>query len=99
MPEACDKCVELEKLVVDMNTRVDAVEHRTARMTEAFLHNELSLPDYDGHRTAHRKMVDEDRLIAGYKTDATKKVVGWGVAGAVGLLASGALEHIKNFLK
>jgi len=99
MPEACAKCLELEKLVIDMNVRLDIVEHRSARMTEAFLQNELHLPDYDGHRSAHRKMTDEEKIIAGYKTDATKKVVGWGVAGAIGLFASGAVEHLKHLLK
>lgn len=83
----------------DLNTRLDALEHSHARMKEAFPQNSLKLPDYDGHRVAHEQEIAAARVVEAYKGEATKKVIGWTVAGLLGLLASGAVSKIGGLFK
>lgn len=82
-----------------LTARVAALEAAMARMREAYPRNTLALPDYDGHRVAHEDMIDAEKVVNGYKAESTKNVIGWGIAGLLTLIATGAVEHIKAWLK
>ena len=88
-----------DKEIQDMNTRLSALEHKSARAAEAFVKNDLGVPDYDGHRRAHGDMIEQDKVVQGYKRDTTKKVLEWLTVGAGVLIGQGALEWIKAHLK
>lgn len=95
----CDSCAALEADVLNLNNRLQALEHSTARIREGFLKNDLELPDYDGHRTAHKSMVEQASVIEGYKRDATKTVLGWILAAVVGMFSVGFFDWLKGHLK
>lgn len=95
----CDSCADLEADVLSLNNRLQSLEHSTVRIREGFLKNDLGLPDYDGHRTAHKSMVEQASVIDGYKRDATKTVVGWLLAAVVGMFSVGFFDWFKSHLK
>ena len=95
----CDSCAALEADVINLNNRLQALEHSTARIREGFLKNDLGLPDYDGHRTAHKSMVEQASVIEGYKRDATKTVLGWILAAVIGMFSVGFFDWLKGNLK
>lgn len=91
----CDSCAALEPVVKDTARRVDQLEAAQIRMREAFIINDIGLPDYDGHRSSHKGMIEEAKVLEGYKRDATKKIVGWALAGILSISALGLVEWIK----
>lgn len=65
-------------------------------MRDAFILNDIGKPDFEGHRVAHRKMVDAEKTLQIYKVDATKKVLSWIVGIALALFATGANTHLAK---
>ena len=95
MPEnctRCESCAELEADVVELNNKIQVLEHSCARMREAFLINDLGLPDYEGHRNGHKTLIAQAQVVDSYKQTATKRVIDWVVGGALALLLSGAIS-------
>lgn len=84
---------------VYLNNRLDALEHSHSRMKEAFPQNSLKLPDYDGHRVEHEREIAEHKVVESYKTDTTKKVIGWAISGVLMLIGLGAVEYLKGLVK
>lgn len=91
----CDDCAALEPVVKDTARRVQQLEAAQERVREAFVINDLGLPDYDGHRSSHKRMSEEAKVLEGYKRDATKKIVGLILAGLLTLSSLGLIEWIK----
>lgn len=98
-PYKCELCDQNTDAIAKLDTRVSSMEQATGRLREGFLKNDLGLPDYDGHRTAHRVMVEQSRVVEGYKRSATKSILGWFTAGAIGMFAAGAIEWVKTHIK
>ena len=98
MPEA-NEFDALRKDVDDLHARLSVVEHSHSSMREAFIQNDLGKPDYDGHRRGHKQLVKDSEVVEGYQIDATKKVVGAVVLGAITLTMSGALEWLKSHIR
>lgn len=88
-----------EPTLYDIWQKLTEIEQRQIANTSAFLVNDLGKPDYDGHRVAHKGMIASAASLQGYKTDATKKVIG-AVLGVIGtLLALGVITWIQGNLK
>lgn len=90
---------DFEKDINGLNDRVSKLEHKGSRAAEAFVKNDLGVPDYDGHRKAHLEMIEQAKVVAGYKRTMTQRVLEWGLAGIGVLLGAGALDWIKGHLK
>jgi hypothetical protein len=69
---------------------------RCALLSKAFVVNDLGEPDIDGHRKAHIQMIEADKVLQGYKLEATKKVIGWAVAALLGLSTSIVFSYAKD---
>lgn len=88
-----------EPTLFDILQKLTEIQQRQLDHSTAFLVNDLGKPDYEGHRQAHKAMVRAAEALDGYKTDATKKVIGI-VLGVVGtLLALGVMNWIQGNLK
>lgn len=90
----CD-CNDLAAL----DKRVQVLEHGFARQKEAFIKNDLGVPDYDGHRVAHFNAVEQSKVLNGYKRDLTKRVLEWALVAVAVLIGQGALDWIKTHMK
>lgn len=87
-----------EPTLYDIWQKLTEIEQRQIAHSTAFLVNDLGSPDYEGHRQSHRAMVATAKAMEGYKTDATKKVIG-AVLGVVGtLLVLGFMSWFKGQL-
>ena len=89
----------LQKEVESLNTRLSAIEHSHGAMREAFVLNDLGKPDYDGTRKRSLALIEDAKIIEGYKGDATKKVFGFVAVGVVTLTLTGALEWLKAHIR
>lgn len=87
------------RLSVEIREQVEIIERRQAETVSAFPANDLGKPDYDGHRRSHKKLSDNELLMEGYKSEATKKVLGLLVVFVVGLIASGLLSRLTEHIK
>lgn len=86
---------ELWKFVQNNNTRLSNLEHQYGWIRNAFPQNDLQKPDYDGHRKDHLQIKEDNKVVAGYKSEVTKIVLGAVVGGLITLLVSGFLSSIK----
>ena len=103
MPEQlqtkCDSCATLEADVLDIHSRLQKLEHSHGRMQEAFVKNDLGLPDFDGHRTDHKVRIEESKVVDGYKRDATKRFIDLLIGGGVAVFLLGLVEWVRSHLK
>lgn len=95
----CEACAALESDILGLNERLQVVEHSHARMKEAFVKNDLGLPDYDGHRNDHKVRIEESKVVASYKRDATKRIIDILIGGVAVIFGLGFIEWIKGHLK
>ena len=99
MADKCAGCETLEGDVLNLNNRLQAIEHSCNRMKEAFVKNDLELPDYDGHRAAHKSMIEQAAVVESYKRDATKTALGWVLAFIGGVFSLGIIDWVKAHIK
>ena len=83
---------ELWKLVQDVNSRLSAMEHRHGYVSSAFPKNDLDKPDYDGHRKAHLQLIEDSKVVAGYKVGVTKTVLTIIATAVCTLVGSGLVQ-------
>lgn len=95
----CDACAVIEADVLGLNTRLQKLEHSHARMQEAFVNNDLGLPDYDGHRNDHKVRIEESKVVDGYKRDATKRVIDILIGAVAVIFGLGFVEWVRSNLK
>lgn len=79
--------------------RVAEVERKMTEITSAFVRNDLSKPDYDGHRKAHLGLIESAKIIEGYKITATTKIIGALIGIFVLLVSAGFTSKLQEFLK
>ena len=89
----------IEKEMEELNARVSAVEHKMARMTEAFVTNDLGVPDYDGHRRDHFTRREQDTVIKGYQRGVTVQALWATLAGTAVLIGQALMEWLRNHIK
>jgi hypothetical protein len=95
----CDACAANEALIIALDQRVQTMEHSCVRMKEAFVKNDLGLPDYDGHRTDHKLRREETQVVEGYKKDVTKSILIAIALFVAGLMSSGLKEWLGTHIK
>lgn len=83
----------------DLKGRIEVLERCFARMREAYVKNDLGAEDYDGHRRAHAKMIEEDTIVSGYKRGITMQVLLAILAGITGLIGYGLIDWLRTHLK
>ena len=91
--------LDFEKEVQNLSARVVDLEQRCARMREAFVKNDLGAEDYDGHRRAHAKQIDEDKIVSGYKRGVTQNAIWAAIAGLAALIGYGLLDWLRTHIK
>ena len=64
-------------------------------LTRAFPANDLGEPDFDGHRTAHRKMMEREKRIEDDKEGAIKHVRNATLIGGGTIMLTALWEYIK----
>lgn len=87
------------QILVEIRDRLDVVERQQAEHSTAFLVNDLSRPDFDGHRRSHSKLVKSEEVMDSYKNEATKKFIGIVVVFVIGLLSSGFIAKLAESMK
>ena len=100
--EKCNECAGCKEVVEDLlalHNDVQTLTHSHNRMKEAFVKNDLGLPDYDGHRSNEKARIEEAKVLDGYKQTATKKFLEWLVVGAVAIFGAGVVEWVKTHIK
>lgn len=94
-----DKSAEYEELwkyIKDMNDRVSVMEHRHGYVSSAFPQNDLGKPDYDGHRRSHLQIIEEQKVVQGYKGEVTKTILTAIAGGFIALLSSGLVAFLSK---
>ncbi len=66
------------------------------QVLKAFVLNDIGEPDFDGHRKAHTHMIESEKILKEYKTEATKKVIGWVVAVLLGAVGSSVIAWVQG---
>ena len=79
-----------------LNDRLSLMEHRHSYLSSAFPQNDLGKPDYDGHRKAHLELIEQSKVLDGYKNAATKKVLTVIVGVITAIAGAGMLEFIRR---
>ena len=80
------------------NEIVDSLEEikgMIKSVNRAFPANDLNEPDFDGHRTAHRKMMEREKRIEDDKEGAIKHVRNATLIGGGTILLTALWEYIK----
>lgn len=88
--------------VKDINVRLSHVETDLAAIKTAFVRNDLSAPDYDGHRLDHGRRIEDkarrDAQMRGYLDGFTHKLVMGAVAIALAVFSAGILPYLRGFI-
>lgn len=87
---------EMWTYVKSINARLDTLEHRASYVVSAFPKNDLGRPDYDGHRKSHLELIEQNKVVSGYKSDVTKTVLSVLAGVVLSLIGSGILQALKG---
>lgn len=87
---------ELWKHVSELNDRLSIIEHRHGYVSSAFPQNDLGKPDYDGHRKAHIQLVEDSKVVQGYKSEVTKTILSVIAGALLTMLGTGFIQAITK---
>lgn len=93
---ACGK--EVLGAIQQMQSDLRDIKQGMGTVRTAFVRNDLGEPDYEGHRQAHLKTIDRDKLIDSAKTAGTLKIVGIVVGGVTIVFMSGLANHLHKIV-
>lgn len=79
----------------EISERLDEIKGMLTSVNKAFPTNDLNEPDFDGHRIAHRKMIDRERKIEGDKEGTIKHVRNATLIGGGTIMLTALWEYIK----
>ena len=65
---------------------------------KAFLRDEDNLPDFEGHRLAHKASKQHSERMEMYKQDVVKKIMGGAAMTLLGIVVMGILAYAKQQL-
>lgn len=74
---------------------LDEIKGMIKSVNRAFPPNDLGEPDFDGHRTAHRKMIEREKRVEEDKEGAIKHVRNATLIGGGTILLTALWEYIK----
>ena len=94
MPEAPQDSEAVLAVLRDIRTELAEIHRALASVSDAFPHNDLGKPDFDGHRQDHLKRMAEARTMQDYKHGVTKQIISMTVVFVTGLLASGLVNAL-----
>ena len=83
----------------DMLSRLAALERDNTLLKSAFILNDISLPDFDGHRTDHRLRKEAAKVMENYKITATHKVIAVIVAALVLIFSTGITTKLQAIVQ
>ena len=84
---------------LDMRSRIAALERENTVIKSAFVLNDLNQPDFEGHRTAHKKLIAAAEVMDKYKQTFVVKLIGVVAVFLLGVIASGTVSMIPGYLK
>lgn len=93
---ACGK--EVLEALQQVQSDLRDIKHGMGTIRTAFVRNDLLEPDYEGHRQAHLKMIERDKLIDTAKNTGTLKMVSVIVGGIVIVFMSGLGVQLQKLL-
>lgn len=82
----------------DIRARVAALERDNTLIKSAFVLNDISLPDFDGHRNDHRIRKEAAKVMESYKVSATQKIIGAIIGVCVLLFSSGVTTKLQEIV-
>ena len=85
-------------VVTELVKEVGDINRKISLMDTAFLRDDLSSPDYPGHRSFHLERRAVDKIISEYKISGTKVIIGIVITFMLGLIASGFVAKLANIL-
>jgi len=91
--------VDVWKLLNEINDRLDDLERNFDTITTAFPIDDLSKPDYAGHRRQHVELRKGQEIMDGYKTDATKQIIKMIVIFIAGLITTGLVTKLTMLVQ
>ena len=94
--DPCEVGSDIWRSVAAIEARVSIVERTQDAVKTSFPQNDLSQPDFDGHRRAHIEQIETAKMLKGYKATATSKIIGWVVTFLLGALAAGFIDLIRR---
>lgn len=84
-----------DKKFTEISESLDEIKGMIKSVNRAFPANDLNEPDFDGHRTAHRKMIEREKRVEEDKEGAIKHVRNATLIGGGTILLTALWEYIK----
>lgn len=69
------------------------------QVERAFPRNDIGEPDFEGHRKAHIKQIEADKVVTEYKQEATKKIMSIFAAILIAAASSAAALLVQAFFR
>lgn len=91
--------IDVWRLTCEIRDRVANIERQQLDQTEAFVENDIHKPDYDGHRKDHIKLKKQEEIMASYKSDMTKRILGIIITFVIGLITTGLVSKMSDHIK
>ena len=88
-------CRYSDKKFNEIADSLDEIKGMIKSVNRAFPANDLNEPDFDGHRNAHRKMIEREKRIEDDKEGAIKHVRNATLIGGGTILLTALWEYIK----
>lgn len=79
----------------EISESLEEIKGMIKSVNRAFPPNDLNEPDFDGHRTAHRKMMEREKRVEDDKEGAIKHVRNATLIGGGTILLTALWEYIK----
>lgn len=98
LSEHLPTAAEQHKMLVEIHAVLMELKRGHDATLTAFPTNDLGKPDLDGHRKAHLSMINAAKVMDSYKTEAGKKILGYAIAFAVGLMVTGGLDKLRELV-
>ena len=80
----------------DIWQKLIEIQQRQIEYSSAFVLNDLNKPDFDGHRQEHKALKEANKVLDGYKIEATKKFINIVIGGLCTLVGLGALQWFQS---
>lgn len=89
---------EIREVRAEVTVVAQKLDTHVSTVEKAFPLNDLSLPDYDGHRRDHTVRMEESKTMSDYKHTVTKNILNSGTAFILLLLGLGFLSLAREKL-
>ena len=87
-----------DEVLRGIHAELTEIKRLLAAVNDAFPHNDLGKPDFDGHRQDHLKRIAEAKNMLHYKHSVTKQIISMTVVFLVGLMSSGFINTVVEMV-